>query len=293
MLVEKSITSLRHLRFPFSFLLLPVYLWGSVLASPISIFQGVCVGIILHFLAYPASNGFNSYYDRDEESIGGLETPPPVNDLLLYVSLGLDFVATLWALWLNVWLGLGIFVYGLASKAYSHDKIRLKKMPFTSWLTVGFFQGFFTVWLTYQGFCAINWADLPALPTAVFWGGILSSLMLMGSYPMTQVYQHNEDGRRGDKTLSILLGIRGTFVFTGIVFAFVTAGYIYFLHTFFGAKWAVAYPLALSPVLLFFNIWAWQVWQNPQKANFQYAMRLNLLSALCLNSFFGAMLWFA
>ena len=38
---------------------------------------------------------------------------------------------------------------------------------------------------------------------------ILSSLLLFGSYPMTQIYQHEEDARRGDKTLSLKLGIQG------------------------------------------------------------------------------------
>jgi len=282
--------SLQHLRFSFSFLLLPIFLWGCALAQQGNIWQGLALFIILHVGVYPASNGFNSYYDRDEESIGGLEKPPPVNITLLYTSLGLDLVATLWALYLNVWLGLAIFIYGLASKAYSYDKIRLKKLPFTSWLTVGFFQGFFTVWITYQGLCAVHWTHLPALPAQVLWGAVLSSLMLMGSYPMTQVYQHNEDGRRGDKTLSILLGIRGTFLFTSIVFAFVTTGYVYFLYLFFGFYWAIAYPLALMPVLAFFQYWAWQVWKNPKEANFKNAMRLNLLSAVCLNVFFAA-LW--
>lgn len=31
--------------------------------------------------------------------------------------------------------------------------------------------------------------------------GLLSSALLLGSYPMTQIYQHEEDTKRGDKTI--------------------------------------------------------------------------------------------
>ncbi len=45
--------------------------------------------------------------------------------------------------------------------------------------------------------------------------GILCTLVLWANYPMTQIYQHDEDFKRGDITLSYRLGIKGTFVFTG------------------------------------------------------------------------------
>src|SRR5690554_7006697 len=41
----------------------------------------------------PASNGYNSYFDKDEESIGGLETPPPINKALLHYSFFFDAIA--------------------------------------------------------------------------------------------------------------------------------------------------------------------------------------------------------
>ncbi len=59
----------------------------------------------------------------------------------------------------------------------------------------------------------------------------LSSLWLMAAYPMTQIYQHEEDARRGDLTLSRLLGIQGTFIFTATAFLLVNAGFfLYFRY---------------------------------------------------------------
>ncbi|WP_240731627.1 hypothetical protein [Hymenobacter radiodurans] len=65
------------LRIPFSVYLMPVFWFGlSALRQPCSPWRAVGVFVVLHVLAYPASNGYNSYYDRDEGSIGGLKKPP-------------------------------------------------------------------------------------------------------------------------------------------------------------------------------------------------------------------------
>ncbi|WP_223285001.1 hypothetical protein [Hymenobacter qilianensis] len=65
------------LRIPFSVYLMPVFWFGlSALREPFSLWRAAGVFVVLHVLAYPASNGYNSYYDRDEGSIGGLKKPP-------------------------------------------------------------------------------------------------------------------------------------------------------------------------------------------------------------------------
>jgi 1,4-dihydroxy-2-naphthoate octaprenyltransferase len=47
--------------------------------------------------------------------------------------------------------------------------------------------------------------------------------------------------------------------------------------------------LLLSPLLCFFLIWFFRVWNDPVEANFTNTMWLNFLSAFCLNAFF---VWF-
>lgn len=267
---------------------MPVFAFAGALAQPRDGFDMVWVFIILHLLVYPASNGFNSYYDRDEESIGGLEKPPPVSSQLLWTSLFMDALALVLAFWVDVGFALSVFWYGLASKAYSYPGTRLKKDPWISWLLIGFFQGAFTFMMVYQG---LAHPDSPFPPEAVLGGAFLSSWMLLGSYPMTQVYQHREDARRGDLTLSRVLGIRGTFGFTLIVFG--AAGIAYFLYFwhFFNLRSAVFYQVALLPVILYFLSWMQRVWKDSEEANFRSAMRLNWLSAGALNLFF--FLWWA
>ena len=154
-MIKKS--TLLHLRIPFSFFLLPIFLFAMATARFRMDYNSWLVFAILHLLLYPASNGFNSYYDKDEKSIGGLQNPPPVSKQLLIYSLLLDLIAILLALSLDFGFALMIFGYGMVSKAYSHPSIRLKKYPILGWLTIGIFQGFFTVLMVIKGISAMDW----------------------------------------------------------------------------------------------------------------------------------------
>ena len=72
-------STLLHLRIPFSFFLLPVFLFAAAIVDVFDWGNFWMLFFILHFLVYPASNGYNSYFDKDEESIGGLKNPPKVS----------------------------------------------------------------------------------------------------------------------------------------------------------------------------------------------------------------------
>src|ERR1700741_5295092 len=116
-----SKSALLHLRIPFSFFLMPVYLFALCISPNVSINSLLWSFVIIHLLLYPASNGYNSYFDKDEKSIGGLKNPPPVNKSLYYTSLLFDAAAIILAfLKISLLFAIMIFIYGLISKAYSH-----------------------------------------------------------------------------------------------------------------------------------------------------------------------------
>ena len=75
--VMLSSSTIKLLRIPFSFFLSPIYFFALAQVPYINWINAILIFFILHFLIYPASNGYNSYMDRDTESIGGLEKPPP------------------------------------------------------------------------------------------------------------------------------------------------------------------------------------------------------------------------
>ncbi|MGI4884353.1 MAG: UbiA family prenyltransferase [Janthinobacterium lividum] len=276
------------LRIPFSLYLMPIFWFGlSALRGPWSGARAAGVFVVLHLLAYPASNGYNSYYDKDEDSIGGLKTPPKVTPELLHLVQLFDLLAVGGAALISVAFAALVAVYLLVSKAYSYDGIRLKKYPLLSTAVVVVFQGAFTFLMTQVGAGAPP-AELIEKTNLLL--AFVSTLFLCGSYPLTQVYQHAEDGRRGDRTLSLRLGIRGTFVFAAVGL-FAGAGALAFAYWLRGEPRNILFFLvATGPVVALFGRWAWLAWHDAAHANFAWTMRMNQVSSLCLSAAFIAML---
>ena len=287
-----SLSSWLHLRIPFSYFLLPVFLFSLAVSPNVSEAGLLWTFIIVHIFLYPASNGYNSYFDKDEKSIGGLKNPPPVNKGLYYLALLFDGIAiVLGLLKINVTFAVMLLIYGLVSKAYSHPDIRLKKYPITGWLVAGLFQGLFTFVMCYIG---INKYSLENIwQASVLIPGSLCSLMLWANYPMTQIYQHEEDSKRGDETFSRMLGIKGTFYFVGGVFALVTIGFVLYFNTYFSTRYALGFLLALLPVLIYFSYWFFKVRRDESKADYTHTMWLNFISSTTLNVYFVYVFLFA
>jgi 1,4-dihydroxy-2-naphthoate octaprenyltransferase len=169
--------------------------------------------------------------------------------------------------------------------AYSHPSVRLKKYPFISWLTAGFFQGAFTFGMCIVGFMESGFSLL--FEWNIVLPALLTTLLLLGSYPLTQVYQHEEDHKRGDITLSLKLGILGTFYFTSIWFLISGLAFVYYFFA-TGNEWAIWWFLGCtSPLVVYFFIWFSLVKKEPQKyASHKMAMTMNKISASTLNFFF-------
>ena len=280
-----SLSSWLHLRIPFSYFLLPVFLFSLAISPNVTEHTLLWTFLIVHIFLYPASNGYNSYFDKDEKSIGGLKNPPPVNRGLYYLALLFDAIAiVLGVIMINVTFAVMLLIYGLVSKAYSHPAIRLKKYPITGWVVAGLFQGLFTFVMCYIG---INKYGIEnSLHSSVLIPGSLCSLMLWANYPMTQVYQHEEDGKRGDETFSRMLGIKGTFYFVGGVFALVTIGFVLYFNAYLSFGYALGFLIALLPVLIFFSYWFFKVRRDESKADYTHTMWLNFISSTVLNIYF-------
>lgn len=278
-------SSLRHLRISFSLFLMPVFFFALALTPNLNELRLALVFFALHLFLYPSSNGYNSYFDRDEESIGGLKFPPKVTPDLYWLAQVFFVIALLLGAWISWSFASMLAVYGLVSMAYSHPSIRIKKYPWASWVIAGLFQGYFTFAMAYAGLSELGWEVI--FKPHVLIPGLLTSLMLWGNYPLTQVYQHREDGRRGDQTLSRTLGIQGTFAFSSLFFALTGAAFVWFFLDKGQTSMVWIYLGAMAPILLFFLVWFGFVRTNPEKyASYSWAMGMNALSALSLNAFF-------
>jgi 1,4-dihydroxy-2-naphthoate octaprenyltransferase len=278
-------STLQLLRFHFSLFLLPVYLFALSQVSEINTSNAIAVFILLHFLVYPSSNGYNSYMDRDETAIGGLSKPMQPTRQLFFVTIALDAIALVWAWFISADLALGILFYIIASRAYSYRGIRLKQYPVFGFLTVFIFQGALVFYVVYHACHADKKAQVPLLPC------ITSSFLIGALYPLTQIYQHEADKRDGVTTISYLLGKRGSFIFSGLLF--LTAAVL--LYVYFSSNQLInhffLFLLFTLPVVLFFGYWLWKVWRNGEEANFKNSLRMNIIATLCTASYFALLIF--
>lgn len=259
---------------------MPVYWYALSQTNNINSSHAILVFVILHLLVYPASNGYNSYMDRDTESVGGIKNPKQPTKQLFYVSILLDVLAIGLCFLISIYFVLAVVAYILASRAYSYRGIRLKKYPVMGYLTVIFFQGAVTYCMVMHGCSVEKTLQVPVI------GMIVASLLIGGFYPLTQIYQHRQDAADGVTTLSILLGYRGTFVFTAVIYIAAMALLAYQLFTLQQQNYFFIIQLFFIPVLVFFFWWFYKVFYNQQAANFVNTMRMNLLASVCTNAAF-------
>jgi 1,4-dihydroxy-2-naphthoate octaprenyltransferase len=268
-------STIQLLRFHFSLFLLPVYLFALSQLNKINWVDAVIVFFILHVLVYPASNGYNSYMDRDETPIGGLSKPLRPTKQLFYATIIMDVIAVGFSLAISIYFAVGVILYILASRAYSYRGIRLKRFPLTGYVLVIIFQGAVTFFLSYHGSSVDKTLEIP------FWPALASSLLIGGYYPLTQIYQHEEDLKDGVVTISYKLGKKGTFVFCGIVFALATAAMFFTFDERGQVQFFFIFTVCMLPMIFFFMQWMARTWKDQSKADFKNSLRMNLLASCC------------
>lgn len=284
MLLKKS--TIQLLRFPFSFFLMPVFWFAISFTKNINWPNAIASFLLLHLLLYPASNGYNSYMDRDTESIGGLEKPMEPSYELYQTSLFMDLVGLILAFVISTHFGLGYLCYIIFSRLYSWRKIRLKQYPILGYLTVIINQGALVFYMVFE---VCSNVKSPTVPLDLL---IAASLLIGGFYPITQIYQHKQDQEDGVKTISILLGKKGTFFFCMCLY--LLAFGILFWH--FNQQGALnqfyILQLFFLPVVIYFLYWFYKVWKNPIEAGFKQTMFMNWLASSCTNAAFITLLIF-
>jgi 1,4-dihydroxy-2-naphthoate octaprenyltransferase len=221
--------------------------------------------------------------DKDEFSIGGIKNPPKVPKQMFIVSLVMDTLAVLLSLvFFQYQISILLVLYILASRAYSFRGIRLKKYPVIGFLTVGLFQGSIVYLLSV-------WAisDSVYFSSIHILSSVISFLLIGAGYPLSQIYQHQQDQQDNVKTLSMMLGINGTFIFSGILFALLgTLMALYFIYIKNNITDLMLFGICLSPVTFVFYVWMKKTFTNKDEANFENTMKMNKTGAWAINVFF-------
>lgn len=143
----------------------------------------------------------NSAFDADDGDIGYLKAPPKPPTHLAAFAIGLMVLGQGLALLLPRPYAVAYAICFAMSLVYSVPPVRLKAVAGLDWIInmLGFgtltpFAGYAATgrWPT-EAHQLVLWAFLP----------LFASL-----YPLTQLYQFEEDARRGDRTLALILGMR-------------------------------------------------------------------------------------
>lgn len=277
-------STVKHLRLPFSYHLMPVFLFALSQAQHVNWPDTITAFLILHLLIYPSSNGYNSYQDKDEGSIGGLKHPPKVSENLFYATLLLDIAGILLALTVSVYFSVFVLFYVLISRAYSYRKLRLKKYALTGFLTVFLFQGAFTYLMASSAVSAFDPASFFSTGTVLCMS--VASLFIGSVYPLTQIYQHEADKKDGVTTISYKLGYTGTFIFSAVMFIAATVLLLFYFDLKHQRMSLVLFFTLMLPVVIRLSGWFGKVRKSSNNANFENTMRMNLLASTCMNSYF-------
>jgi 1,4-dihydroxy-2-naphthoate octaprenyltransferase len=280
--MNQIIDNIKLLRFPFSVFLLPITLMSLVFIQPVFGVNLILVVVIWHVLVYPSSNGYNSYHDQDTGPIGALENPPPATRSLLTISNCMDITAIGLSFLINWKFALLVGLYILSSRAYSNRKVRLKKYPVIGFLVVFVFQG---IWIFCSNVVGLSSMELfnskGIIPYA-----LASSFFIATIYPLTQIYQHEADKKDNVKTLSMLLGIKGTFLLSG--FMFFCASTLLFISNYQVHKiyqfWL--FLVVLAPSTLYFLFWMIKSLKDLREVNFKNTMKMLILSSILTNLYF-------
>ncbi len=273
-----------HLRLPFQLLLAPVFLWGWLLGGGGLTARFALAFVTLHVFVYGGVTAFNSYYDRDEGPVGGLERPPRVPPELLPFSIAVQGVGLLLSLDVAVPFALACLGFVVLSTAYSHPAVRLKGRPWASLVTVGFGQGVLAFVAGWVGAGAML-AEL-AGPVGLL-GIAAATLIILGLYPLGQLYQVDEDRARGDRTVAVAWGSGRCFAVSLACTAVGGVAMLLVVGGLYGRADAILIGLGLLAQLLAVAWWARHFQVDQVLWNFHFVMRLNAVSAAALASYLG------
>ena len=182
--------------------------------------------LVIHLLLFGGATVYNSFWDKDDGPVGGLQNPPELAGWTRPASMVLQYLGLI----LSIPMGITYIAFYLMSMLlfwmYSHPSMRWKGHPWLSMVAIGISTGINSVIF---GFLAAGSPFtfhmlIPALGVA---------LIMLSVYPISQIYQIREDRRRGDRTFVAAYGPKSvhsfflTAFFPGV--AFTTAGFYHFV----------------------------------------------------------------
>lgn len=242
-----------HLRLHFQAILSGIFLWAYLLAGGVPDGRMVFAFLVLHVLLYGGTTAYNAWFDQDEGPVTGLRHPPRAGRACLYGGMGFMVVGAALSLLVSGTFAVVYVVIMLLSIGYSHPRVRFKRNPAASLLVVAVGQG--ALGFVAGATVAVP-GGLPPLTPPLFWGGVSASLLVTGLYPLTQVFQVQEDLARGDRTFAARFGPRGVFRATLACFALAVVAVIPAARSVFTRVETIVLVGALAVLIAVLAFWS-------------------------------------
>lgn len=205
---------LLHLRLHYQFFILSGgFLLGGLMADQMNTSQFWIQFLNVHVLLFGGATAFNSYWDKDEGPIGGLKKPPKMTDWMRNASLSFMLLGWIWAISLGV---IYFFIYGVSILffwLYSTPLARWKSHPYLSLIAIAVSTGLNSVLL---GTIAAG----GSITNPVIISAFGASMILLSLYPVSQIFQIEQDKKRGDRTFAVEYGVDGVKFFFVISYLF-------------------------------------------------------------------------
>ncbi len=193
-----------HLRWHYQvFVLSGGYLVGGLFQPLQTPREFILQFLSVHLLLNGGITAFNSYFDEDEGPIGGIENPPPLDGWMLPASIIVQLAGLVLA-WREGAVFVGLYVLTMVlSVLYSAPPFRWKSSPVLSLVAVGVGTGTNTFLMGYLA------AGDFGIDGRTVVGGLGTATLLLSMYPVSQVFQIEEDRERGDLSFAVHFGLEG------------------------------------------------------------------------------------
>lgn len=226
--------------------------------------------ILIYIFLFGGTNIYNSYFDKDEGPIGGLEHPPKVERWMYYIAWVLQIIGLIISTLIMPIFGL-IFLFSiLLFWIYSGPTFRFKGKPLSSFLVIGVGTVFNTTILGYLMAGGIG------LPAELIISAVGSSFLILSMYPVSQAYQTEEDVRRGDVTFAVRYGIKGVKINFHILFLIglilLSCSFLFNLY--------LGIATFISGTMVYFFIWQKVKKISGEQSEYKSIMRLKYVSGM-------------
>lgn len=212
-LLQESWYFIIHLRWHYQvFILSGGFLLGGVLSSTMNWTEFGVQFLNVHLLLFGGATVYNSYWDKDEGPIGGLKNPPKMSKWMWAASLLLQAIGFMIAFKSGLFFAAVYLSSMLFFWLYSTPHFRWKGKPLKSLVAIGISTGTNSVLLGYLA------AGNVTLDIQIIGGALGVMCMVLSLYPISQLYQIDEDIKRGDQTFAIQYGFVGVIQFFVVSF---------------------------------------------------------------------------